>query len=267
MAEKSDKVSRGIAAGALIVSAIACGHSCYYSGKNEGRANRMETLANTRDKISMLTRRTELMRILYERQACGQDPVFCPYTNSVYMRSAALKEYIQVVRHLGEDKYLAEVNMNEGQLMGIGMDGFKMSQCHFLDNSYFELAEMSDMCIRYSDFNDGNFNSARFIGSGFDVVAFRGAKLFKTDFTGTRLRDVDFTGAEVYSADFSGAEFSDVDFTDVRDLTQRQLDGACSRGPVTLPEGLSIKSCTETIFDGGSEETSYEDPDFNVCPE
>ena len=276
--DKPDHISKVIAGAAVVISAATFFHSCHNSDKNEDRANRMEErakdaekranrmeeVAATRDKISMLTRRTELMRILYERTPCDEGP--CPHMNSVYMRSAALKEYIQVIRHLNENKYLAEVDMNGGRLAGIDMDGFEMSQCHFSDNSNFDSAEMPHMCVAYSGFSDGNFNSAHFNESGFETVDFSGAKLFETDFTKARLRNVDFTGAEFFRAIFKGSQFSYVDFTDVAGLTQDQLKGACRRGPVILPKGLKVKLC-QGVKGGASEEMSgYEDPNFYVCP-
>jgi uncharacterized protein YjbI with pentapeptide repeats len=51
------------------------------------------------------------------------------------------------------------------------------------------------------------------------------------------------SGADLLSATLSGANLSSANLSDVKNLTQTQLDKACGNANTKLPKELTLKPC------------------------
>jgi hypothetical protein len=81
-------------------------------------------------------------------------------------------------------------------------------------------------------------------GDRVDLSAARiaGANLSSAGLSGANLFFADLRGANLSSADLTSADLSDANLSDVKDLSQAQLDKACGTD-AKLPPGLTLKPC------------------------
>jgi Pentapeptide repeats (8 copies) len=84
-----------------------------------------------------------------------------------------------------------------------------------------------------ADLTDANLSRAFLIRANLTDANLRGANLERAD----------LTDATLSRANLSGANLSGANLTDVRNLTQMQLDKACGNANTKLPKGLTIKQC------------------------
>ncbi len=169
---------------------------------------------------------------------------------------------------------LTGANFEGAKLSGSGFQSAKLSGANFelselvrvsfhdadLSNTDFEKALASR-----ADFSGANFTNARLSRAEFIRVDFSGSDLsganmvkgdfLRNDFTGANLAGVDLTGANApraifHEANLAGADFSRVflyyarfegtDLSQVKGLTQDQLDDSCGDENTTLPPGLTM---------------------------
>ncbi|MCM5510507.1 pentapeptide repeat-containing protein [Vibrio sp. SCSIO 43169] len=128
--------------------------------------------------------------------------------------------------------------------------------------SYLRDAPLTDMYFAFADLVGSDFTEAKLDNSCLsaaeaDSVNFSNASMYRADLSGIEARNSSFKGAFLTDVDFYGATLDGADFTDatlvrtqlsildmsnVKGLTQEQLNKACG-DEVTLPQGLSIPSC------------------------
>lgn len=119
-------------------------------------------------------------------------------------------------------------------------------------------AELSYLDLSDVDVSGARLRQANMQLSTFDHWSFENANLSVANLFGTRFNRADFTNANLQAAtlvgaylghstvqgmDLTGANISGADLSDVKGLTQSQLEGACGDPSTKLPSGLSVASC------------------------
>jgi uncharacterized protein YjbI with pentapeptide repeats len=104
-------------------------------------------------------------------------------------------------------------------------------------------ADLSNTCVKEHDLHGANFDGANATLMCMSFADFRGAS-----FRGTELSGANMAGAKMDGADLTGAitsitSFLGTDLRNVKGLTQKQLDLACSDGTTKLPPGLHVHTC------------------------
>lgn len=104
-------------------------------------------------------------------------------------------------------------------------------------------ADLSNTCVKDHDLRGANFDGANATLMCMSFADFRG-----TSFRGTQLAGANLAGAKMDGADMTGAltsatSFLGTDLRNVKGLTQKQVDLACSDKQTLLPVGLKPRFC------------------------
>ena len=104
-------------------------------------------------------------------------------------------------------------------------------------------ADLSNTCVKEHDLRGANFDGANATLMCMSFADFRGAS-----FRGTQLAGANMAGAKMDGADLTGAmtsatSFLGTDLRNVKGLTQKQVDLACSDKQTLLPVGLKPRFC------------------------
>jgi uncharacterized protein YjbI with pentapeptide repeats len=104
-------------------------------------------------------------------------------------------------------------------------------------------ANLYNTCVKERDLRGANFDGANAQMMCMSFADFRGAS-----FRGTELSAANLAGAKLDGADLTGAitsitSFLGTDLRNVKGLTQKQLDMACSDKATKLPPGLKPHFC------------------------
>lgn len=104
-------------------------------------------------------------------------------------------------------------------------------------------ANLYNTCVKERDLRGANFDGANAQMMCMSFADFRGAS-----FRGTELSAANLAGAKMDGADMTGAitsitSFLGTDLRQVKGLTQKQLDMACSDKATKLPPGLKSHFC------------------------
>lgn len=104
-------------------------------------------------------------------------------------------------------------------------------------------ADLSNACVKEHDLRGANFDGANATLMCMSFADFRGAS-----FRGTELSGANMAGARMHGADLTGAitsvtSFLGTDLRNVKGLTQKQIDLACSDKDTKLPSGLKPRFC------------------------
>ena len=104
-------------------------------------------------------------------------------------------------------------------------------------------ADLFNTCVKERDLRGANFDGADARMMCMSFADFRGAS-----FRGTELSAANMAGAKMDGADLTGAitsvtSFLGTDLRNVKGLTQKQLDMACSDAKTLLPAGLKPHTC------------------------
>lgn len=171
-----------------------------------------------------------------------------------------LKESTLVLSNFSGAKLLF-VNFSGAEIIKVDFDAADLAYINFSD------ARLEDVDFNGIDLTDVNYRDSHRAGiiesgalmkSGCDSVTLENEDimpiLVSSDFSNATLTNVDFSGANATCADFSGTEFgnanmertilkdanlSEANMSNVRGLTQHQLDEACTVGaPKIVPKGF-----------------------------
>ncbi|WP_300528696.1 pentapeptide repeat-containing protein [Maricaulis sp.] len=140
---------------------------------------------------------------------------------------------------------------NRGEIARV-QAGQSCSGCNLFqaDLSYRELRnlDLSGSRLRQSNLSLVIMDGSRFDGANMSI-----ANLFGARFVGASFRDTDlsdavlvgtyFNASNLAGANLTGANLSGAYLSDVRGLTQHQLDRACGDADTLLPPGLHIADC------------------------
>ena len=102
-------------------------------------------------------------------------------------------------------------------------------------------ADLTNTCVKEHDLTGANFDGANatlmcMSFANFTNASFRGTELSGANLAGAKLDGADLTGAKTSITSFLGT-----DLTQVKGLTQTQLDVACGDAKTKLPPGLKIQ--------------------------
>ena len=104
-------------------------------------------------------------------------------------------------------------------------------------------ADLTNTCVKEHDLHGANFDGANatlmcMSFANFTNVTFRGTELSGANLAGAKMDGADLTGAITSITSFAGT-----DLRNVKGLTQKQLDLACSDKATLLPPGLKPHFC------------------------
>ena len=104
-------------------------------------------------------------------------------------------------------------------------------------------ADLTNTCVKEHDLHGADFDGANatlmcMSFANFTNASFRGTELSGANLAGARMDGADMTGARTSITSFLGTDLSQV-----KGLTQAQLDVACSDDKTKLPAGLKPHFC------------------------
>ncbi|WP_083898905.1 pentapeptide repeat-containing protein [Robiginitomaculum antarcticum] len=144
-----------------------------------------------------------------------------------------------------------DVNMSRATLSGAMLNQASLVASD-MSNADFRGADMSDGNFTESDFSGARFINTQASGADFSGAVFTLSELDHADFenakfVGTRFHSAQFGHALVSGAEFSDADLSGADMSEVRGLTQDQLDRACGNHDTRLPRSaMTVRKCPKT---------------------
>lgn len=171
----------------------------------------------------------------------GQD-----LSDGTFVRTDFSRSDLAEAKLAGAD--LTEANFEHARLAGADLSGAVLAKAHgdradftgaLLRNSDMSKAEMARTDFTGADFTGAKLEKAELGRAVLADAVLDGADLTRAEiaralFAGASLNGADMTGAYTYLARFEGT-----DLTQVKGLTQQQLDAACGDAGTKLPEGLS----------------------------
>jgi len=104
-------------------------------------------------------------------------------------------------------------------------------------------ADLSNTCVKEHDLHGANFDGANATLMCMSFADFRGASFRGTELSGANLAGAKMDGADLTGAITSITSFAGTDLRNVKGLTQKQLDLACSDKATLLPPGLKPHFC------------------------
>ena len=124
---------------------------------------------------------------------------------------------------------LTDANLAEANLFGSNLSGAKLNAAN-LSGAYMIIANLSEATLWGADLSGAFLQGSNLSGANFFAGNLSGAYLQGANLAGASLSDVDLSGANLSSS---------------RYLSQNQLDQACGNDKTRLPEGLTVKACSE----------------------
>ena len=94
--------------------------------------------------------------------------------------------------------------------------------------------------LRYAILDEAKLQGATLIYANLQGATLGIANLQEADLIGAKLQ-----GAILFRANLQGADLRGANLTEVKELTQLQLDQACGDEETKLPDGLTIATCRE----------------------
>jgi uncharacterized protein YjbI with pentapeptide repeats len=104
-------------------------------------------------------------------------------------------------------------------------------------------ADLTNTCVKEHDLHGANFDGANDTLMCMSFADFRGASFRGTELSGANLAGAKMDGADLTGAITSITSFAGTDLRNVKGLTQKQLDLACSDKATLLPPGLTPHFC------------------------
>ena len=104
-------------------------------------------------------------------------------------------------------------------------------------------ADLSNACVKEHDLRGANFDGANATLMCMSFADFRGASFRSTELSGANMAGARMDGADLTGAVTSITSFLGTDLRQVKGLTQKQLDLACSDKATKLPPGLKPHFC------------------------
>ena len=104
-------------------------------------------------------------------------------------------------------------------------------------------ADLTNTCVKAHDLSGADFDGANATLMCMSFADFRGASFRGTELSGANLAGAKMDGADLTGAVTSITSFLGTDLRNVKGLTQKQLDIACSDKTTRLPPGLKPHFC------------------------
>ena len=135
---------------------------------------------------------------------------------------------------------LSEADLSNSYLIEADLSGAILSRADLFGADLFR-AKLFYVDLRWAYLGEADLSESYLIKANLNKAILSGADLFGADLSGA-----DLSGADLEEANLREANLSGVDFTNVRFLTQEQLDTACGDEETKLPrrpKGLMIRPC------------------------
>jgi uncharacterized protein YjbI with pentapeptide repeats len=107
-----------------------------------------------------------------------------------------------------------------------------------------EGADLSNTCVKAHDLHGADFDRANATLMCMSYANFSGATFRGTDLSGANLAHADLDGADLTGAVMTITSIKGTDLTNVKGLTQKQLDAACGDAQTKAPAGLTVHLCS-----------------------
>ena len=104
-------------------------------------------------------------------------------------------------------------------------------------------ADLANTCVKEHDLRGANFDGANATLMCMSFADFRNASFRGTELSGANMAGAKMDGADLTGAITSVTSFLGTDLRNVKGLTQKQLDLACSDKETKLPAGLKPRFC------------------------
>jgi uncharacterized protein YjbI with pentapeptide repeats len=104
-------------------------------------------------------------------------------------------------------------------------------------------ADLSNACVKEHDLRGANFDGANATLMCMSFADFRNASFRGTELSGANMAGAKMDGADLTGAITSVTSFLGTDLRNVKGLTQKQIDLACSDKDTKLPPGLKPRFC------------------------
>lgn len=158
-------------------------------------------------------------------------PEILPTNNNVEIITPYHEIDIEVTDHTNKD--YGDCSANNTNIEGLIFDNSKLHGCNFqetvISRAKFKGANVSTADFRNVDGIRVSFENASALFTKFTLAKlhganFRGANLTEAEFWGADLREANFTEANMEGAFLAGADITGADFTNVKNLTQEQVN-------------------------------------------
>jgi uncharacterized protein YjbI with pentapeptide repeats len=104
-------------------------------------------------------------------------------------------------------------------------------------------ADLANTCVKEHDLRGANFDGANATLMCMSFADFRNASFRGTELSGANMAGAKMDGADLTGAITSVTSFLGTDLRNVKGLTQKQIDLACSDKDTKLPAGLKPRFC------------------------
>jgi hypothetical protein len=105
-------------------------------------------------------------------------------------------------------------------------------------------ADLTNTCVKAKNLTAANFDGAKAVLMCMSFANFTNATFRGTDLSGANLAHANLDGADMTGAVLSITSLKGTDLTQVRGLTQAQLNQACGDDQTKVAPGLKVHTCT-----------------------
>ncbi len=105
-------------------------------------------------------------------------------------------------------------------------------------------ADLTNQCVKQGNLEGADFSGAKLVLMCMSYADFRGASFRGADLSGANLAHAKLDGADFSGADLTITSIKGTDLSNVKGLTQRQLDRACGDDKTRVSAPLHAKSCS-----------------------
>lgn len=105
-------------------------------------------------------------------------------------------------------------------------------------------ADLTNTCVKAKNLMAANFDGAKAVLMCMSFANFTNATFRGTDLSGANLAHARLDGADMTGAILSITSLKGTDLTNVKGLTQTQLNQACGDDQTKVASGLKVHTCT-----------------------
>jgi len=105
-------------------------------------------------------------------------------------------------------------------------------------------ADLSNQCVKKGNLEGADFTGAKLVLMCMSYADFRGASFRNADLSGANLSHASLDGADLTGANLTVTSLKGTDLSQVKGLTQQQLDRACADAATKVPASLRAHACS-----------------------
>jgi hypothetical protein len=155
------------------------------------------------------------------------------------------------------DQWLGHVDLGYGNLVFANLAHANLLNANLVHASFpfanltaanLSYADLTAADLFYATLTGANLLSAKLLGARLSIVDLSDANLTAADLSHANLMYADLSGADLTGTDLSGAiligaDLPNANLSNVKGLTQQELDMACGDERTQLPPGFNVKFC------------------------